>query len=192
MKRRTLITSAVALSGALLAGAREARAEVSLAGDVNLGIPVDQTLKRYLNTGAGFDVRFGYRFRVPYRHISIVPELAAGYTDLSAHIVRVRPGLRLGIGRVLMPYIYGHVGWGYTQFDVYGSRNLTDTAVFRSSQGLSFDAGLGLDVSVSRRFTIGAHLGYNVVNVGITEMSPLDWRAKWMSFGLTATLYLGR
>lgn len=190
MKRWTWIPSVAAATGVLLAGAREARAEISLAGDLDIGVPVAQGLQPYLSTGAGFDARFGYRFRIPYRHISIVPELAAGYTDLGAHLARVRPGLRVGIGRVLMPYLYGHVGWGFTSFDVHGNRNPTDTQVFRSSHGLSFDAGLGLDVIILRRLTVGAHLGYNVVNVGLTELTTAAWRAKWMSFGLNATLYL--
>lgn len=184
---RAAIAGAIAVAS--LASPRAARADISLAGDIDLGVPVDQGTTQYLSTGAGFDLRLGYRFRVPYRHISIIPEIAAGYTDLGAHLVRVRPGIRVGVGRVLMPYAYGHVGWGFTSFDVYGSRNLTDVPVYRSSNGLSFDAGLGLDVNILRRFTVGAHLGYNVVNVGITDSSPLDWRAKWMSFGLTATGY---
>lgn len=188
MKRLTWITAA-AFASVALAGAREARAEVSLAGDLDIGVPVDQVQKRYLGTGAGFDFRAGYRFKIPYRHISIVPELSFGYTDLSAHLVRVRPGLRVGIGRVLMPYLYGHVGWAWTSFDILGTRNVAEP-VMASSSGLSFDVGAGLDVTILRRLTVGAHLGYNVVNVGFTDKTPLDWRAKWMSFGLNATFYL--
>ena len=190
MKRLTSITGAAALAGALLAGAREARADVALAADVDLGIPVDQAPQRYLGTGAGFDLRGGYRFRIPYQHIAVTPELAAGYTDLAAHVIRVRPGLRVGIGRLLVPYAYAHVGWAWASFDPIGTRDISPNAIFVSSHGLSFDAGAGLDVTILRRFTVGAHLGYNVVNVGTTERTVLSWRAKWMSFGLNATLYL--
>lgn len=190
MKRVTWITGGAAFAAALLAGAREARADVALAGDFDLGIPVDQAPQRYLGTGAGFDFRAGYRFRIPYQHIAVTPELAAGYTNLSAQLIRVRPGLRVGIGRLLVPYLYGHVGYGWTSFDPIGTRNTVPDAPTVSSHGLSFDFGAGLDVTILRRLTVGAHLGYNVVNVGTTERTLLDWRAKWMSIGLNATLYL--
>ncbi|APR85955.1 Hypothetical protein A7982_11304 [Minicystis rosea] len=189
MKRRSWFTGAAILAG-LLGGAREARADIALSGDVALGVPVDQAPQRYLSTGAGFDLRAGYRFRIPYQSVAIIPELAVGYTDLGAHLVRVRPGLRVGIGRILVPYLYGHVGWGFTSFNPLGDRDTTGTASFVSAQGLALDVGAGLDVAILRRLSVGAHVGYNVVNVGSTDRTPLDWRAQWMSFGLSATLHL--
>src|SRR5262249_44730639 len=138
------------------------------------------------------DLRGGYRFRIPYQHIAITPELAAGYTDLAAHVFRIRPGLRVGIGRLLVPYISGHVGWAHVSFDPIGTFDKSTSPTFVGSQGLSSDFGAGLDVAILRMLTVGAHVGYNVVNVGATPRTPLDWRAKWMSFGLTATVYLGR
>ncbi|MFT3767933.1 MAG: hypothetical protein QM820_20985 [Minicystis sp.] len=190
MKLLTWFTGAAAGAGLLLASAREARADVALAADAALAVPVDQAPQRYLSTGAGFDLRGGYRFRIPYQNISITPEIAAGYTDLGAHLVRVRPGLRVGVGRILVPYLYGHVGYAFTSFNSIGAGDTTGTAPFVSAQGLSFDVGAGLDVTILRRFSVGAHVGYNVVNVGSTDRTPIDWRAQWMSFGLTATLHL--
>ncbi len=190
MKQGTWITGAAAFAGVLLAGVQEARADWALAGDFDVGVPVDQTPQRYLGTGAGFDFRAGYRFKIPYQHIAITPELSAGYTDLAAHLIRIRPGLRVGLGRLLVPYAYGHVGYGWTSFDPIGTRDTSPNATFVSSQGFSFDFGAGLDVTILRRLTVGAHIGYNVVNVGTTERTVLDWRAKWMSFGLNATFYL--
>ena len=173
----------------LLAGAQDARAEVALAGDVDIGIPVAQGPVRYLATGAGFDFRLGYRFRVPYQHITVVPEVVAGFTDLSAHLVRIRPGLRVGIGRLLIPYSYAHIGWAYASFDPLGAEDTHVTTLQVSAQGLSVDFGGGLDVTILRRLTVGAHLGYNVLLVGQTDHSP-SYGAKWMSLGLNATFYL--
>jgi hypothetical protein len=190
MKRLTCITAAAAVAGASLAGAREARADVALAADFDVGIPVDQAPQRYLSTGAGVDVRLGYRFQIPYAHVAVVPEIAGGYTDLGAHLVRVRPGLRFGIGRLFVPYAYGHVGWAWTSFDPLGAHDVTGTASFTSAQGASFDFGGGLDITILRRLTVGAHLGYNIVGVGATDRPTLDWRSKWMSLGLNATFYL--
>jgi hypothetical protein len=185
----TRITGAAAALGVLLGGARMARADVALSTDFAIGIPVDQTPVRYLDTGAGFDVRLGYRFIIPYQHIAVIPELAAGYTDLSAYHVRVRPGLRVGIGRLLVPFAYGHVGWAYTNFDPKGVLDADPATPSTSAQGLSFDVGGGLDVVVLPHLTVGTHLGYNVVNVAGTDHSQA-FRSKWMSFGLGATLYL--
>jgi hypothetical protein len=193
MNRITCITAAAAVAGvavAMFGGEREARADVALAADFDIGIPVDQAPQRYLSTGAGLDVRLGYRFRIPYAAIAIVPELAGGYTDLGAHLVRVRPGLRIGIGRLLVPYAYGHVGWAWTSFDPLGSRDASPSTPFVSAQGASFDFGGGLDITILRRLTVGAHIGYNIVDVGTTTRPTLDWRSKWMSLGLNATFYL--
>lgn len=186
MERLNRIAVAAA-AGALLAGAREARADITLAGDLDVGIPVDQAPARYLSTGAGLDLRLGYRFRVPYQNVTVVPEVALGYTDLSAHIVRARPGVRVGIGRLLVPYLYGHVGWAYTGFNARGTLSTLEP-LSSGAQGYSFDAGAGLDVTILRRLTVGAHLGYNVVGVGQTDRSAA-FRAKWMSLGLSASFY---
>jgi hypothetical protein len=182
MKRVAAFAALVALLGA----AGEARADVMLGADVALGVPVDQAPLRYLATGAGFDLRGGYRFRIPYLSVSITPEIAAGYMDLGAHLVRVRPGVRVGIGRILTPYAYAHVGWGFTSFDPLGAKDTTGTTPYTGAHGLSFDGGAGLDVAILKRLNVGAHLGYNVVNVD-TSTSP--FRAKWMSFGLNAALH---
>ncbi len=194
MKRLTWIPAAATVAGTLLAvlvlvRAREARADVALAADFDAAIPIDQTPQRYLSTGAGFDLRLGYRFLIPYAHVAIVPELAAGYTDLGAGIVRVRPGLRVGIGRILAPYAYGHVGYSWTSFDPLGSRDLSASPPSASASGPAFDFGAGLDLTLLRRLTVGAHLGYNVVAVGATDRPTVDWRSKWMSLGLNATFY---
>ena len=180
----------LALAGAVLGVPRVARAEGALAADVDLAVPVIQAPQRYLSTGAGVDLRGGYRFRIPYQSISVVPELAVGYTFLGAHLVRMRPGLRVGIGRVLVPYLYGHVGYGWTSFDPIGAADVTGKQAFVSSSGFSFDGGGGLDVAILRRLVVGAHVGYNVVNVGLTDRTTIEWRAKWINLGVTATFHL--
>ncbi len=191
MKYAKWITCSAFAALALIAGAREARADIGIAGDFDIGLPVGMMpAQSYLSTGAGFDVRLGYRFRIPYQPIFITPELAAGYTDLSSHIVRVRPGLRLGFGQLLVPYVYGHIGWGWTSFDSLGAHDVLGNAPFLSGSGLSLDVGGGLDVAILRRLTVGGHIGYNVVNVPQVDAAHADWRAKWMGFGLNATFHL--
>jgi opacity protein-like surface antigen len=177
---------------------REASAQVqsssglALGGDFDVALPVVQsTTPAYLSTGAGFDLRVGYRWRVPYQPLWITPELAAGYTDLLAHVVRVRPGVRIAFGSIVVPFVYSHIGWGYTSFDPLGAADTRGLGSFVSSTGLSLDAGAGVDFAVLRRLLVGAHLGYNVVTVGQTGTTPGQttpgWNAKWMSIGLGGT-----
>ena len=187
MNRLHLVTGA-AVAGAFLTGApREARAQIALGGDFDVGLPVVQaTTPLFLGTGAGFDLRVGYRFRVPYQPLWITPELTAGYTDLSAQIIRVRPGLRVAFGQFVIPFVYSHLGWGLTRFDPLGTADTQNRAAFVSGSGIALDAGAGVDFAVLRRLLVGAHLGYNVVDVGQAG-TTLEWRAKWMSVGLGGT-----
>ena len=192
MKRLHWITGAAAPATfvALLAGSRPARAEIALGGDFDVGLPVAQTgTPTFLATGAGFDVRLGYRFRIPYQPLYLIPEIAAGYTDLGAHLIRVRPGVRVAFGRLVIPYAYLHLGYGWTSFDPAGANDTKGTP-FLSSNGFEFDTGAGVDFAVLRRLQVGAHIGYDVVNVGQANAQTLDWRAKWINVGLSATFLL--
>jgi hypothetical protein len=193
MNRSHWIARASALlagATALCAGARPARADIALASDFDVALPVGQTMpQNYLATGAGFDLRLGYRFRVPYQPLWIVPELAAGFTDLYAHVIRLRPGVRVAFGRFVMPYADVHLGWGWTSFDPAGVTDARSTT-YVSSSGLALDAGVGVDFAVLRRLLVGGHLGYNVVNVGQVDPQTPEWRAKWINIGLTATFLL--
>jgi hypothetical protein len=186
------IAAAAAGAVVLAAGAREARADLAIGGDVDVDVPVDASqMPAYLTTGAGFDVRLGWRFSIPYVLVAITPEVAGGFTDLSSHIVRLRPGVRLAFGRVFVPYAYAHLGWSWTSFDRLGVKDPSPSPVLSGAQGASYDFGAGLDLAVLRRLTFGAHLGYNVVDVDPSQPPTVPtFRAKWMSFGITATLYL--
>ena len=185
---------------AMLFGAREARAEDGaweVGANLDLAVPLAAAGQRFLSTGAGFDVLAGYRFYIPRQHFSLTPEIAAGYTDIASHVVRVRPGFRIAYGRVFMPYVFGHVGWSWTTLDPMGPTDKNPEANTVTAKGASFDFGAGLDLSVFRRVTVGAHVGYNVVRLGEVDDSPAlraaplssPW-GRWMSFGLNATLLL--
>ena len=189
MKRLHLVTGIAAL-GATLVGAREARADFALGGDFDVALPIlQQTQFNYLATGAGFDVRVGWRFRVPYQPLWFTPELAAGYTDLSANVVRVRPGLRVAFGNFVIPFAYAHLGFGWTSYDPLGVNDRLATAMYVSAPGYAFDAGAGVDFAVLRRLTVGAHLGYNMVGVGEVRTGLPGFRANWINVGLNAAFH---
>jgi hypothetical protein len=182
---------ALAAGLALLAGARPARAEIAVAGDFDVGLPVAQPPSQtYLATGAGFDVRLGYRFRIPYQPLWITPELAAGFTDLASHLVRVRPGVRVAFGRFVIPWAQVHLGYGWTSFDPLGTADPKGSTPSVSAGGFAFDTGAGVDFAVLRRLLVGAHLGYNIVTVGQVDVQTPSWRAKWIDVGLNATFLL--
>lgn len=207
MKSLKWIACAAVVAGALAATEKQASADVLIAGDFDVGVPVNLAQTRIpLATGVGFDARLGFRFRIPRAHVAIIPELAAGYTAMDTGIVRVRPGLRLGFGRLVVPYLYGHIGWSWSNFDCGDpTKNstlcdrqplrLNEQAERGTGQGAAFDAGLGLDVTLNRHFTIGAHAGYNVVSV--TNARKLDAantnaaidQPKWFNLGLNASIY---
>jgi len=190
MKRLHGITGAAAL-GALLAGARPARAEIAIGGDFDVALPLGQVpAQTYLATGAGFDFRLGYRFGIAYQPLWITPEIAAGYTDLSAHLIRVRPGVRVAFGRLVIPWAQVHIGYGWASFDPAGTADPMGTTPFVSAGGLAFDSGVGVDFAVIRRLQVGAHLGYDIVNVGQVDAHTPSWRAKWINAGFNATFLL--
>ena len=189
MKRLHLLTGIAAL-GATIAGTQEARADFELGGDFDVALPILQSTRvNYLATGAGFDIRVGWRFRIPYQPLWITPELAAGYTDLSANVVRVRPGLRIAFGNFVIPYAYAHLGFGWTSYDPLGVNDHVVTASYVSSPGYAIDAGAGVDFAVLRRLTVGAHLGYNMVGVGEVSTAEPAFHASWINVGLNAAFH---
>ena len=194
MKALKWIACAAVLAGSM-AATQKARADVMIAGDFDVGVPVDvRNTYVPLTVGAGFDARLGFRFHIPRTHVAITPELAAGYTNMNSTFIRVRPGVRLGFGRLIVPYMYGHIGWGWTSFDLAPTSRLEKTQSL-SGQGAAFDAGVGLDVTVVRHLTLGAHAGYNVL--GVTDSAKIDVvnstaaldHPKWFNFGLNASVY---
>jgi Outer membrane protein beta-barrel domain len=189
MKSRSAITGAVA-AVALFAASRPARADISLGGDFDVGLPVGQSgTPTYLSTGAGFDLRFGYRFQIPYQPLFITPQISAGYMDLAAHVIRVRPGVRVSFGRLVIPFAQVHVGYGWASFDPNGTQDTMGTPSV-SAGGLAFDVAGGVDFAILRRLHVGAHLGYNITNVSQLSGMTTPFHAKWINVGLGATFFL--
>jgi hypothetical protein len=189
MKSRSAITG-LAAAIALFTASRPARADISIGGDVDVGLPVGQTgTPTYLSTGAGFDLRFGYRFHIPYQPLFITPQISAGYVDLAAHLIRVRPGVRVSFGRLVIPFAQVHVGYGWASFDPAGTQDTMGTPSV-SAGGLAFDAAAGVDFAILRRLHVGAHLGYNITNVSQLSGMTTPLHAKWLNVGLGATFFL--
>ena len=163
---------------------REPLYALSLALDVEGAIPVN--LPRFLDGnnvqgGGGFKARLGEQIRAGYG-VSITPEVGYGYDHLFASdaignayswdMHRAFGGVRLSFGRILVPVVYGHVGYGW--------RNTGDPTV-PQAQGVAWDVGGALDLHLVPRFGFGAFAEY----AGI-DAQP--YAPQWVALGLHANV----
>jgi len=143
-------------------------------------INIQQVNGNSVQGGGGFKVRIGEQLRVPFMRFT--PEIGYGYDHLWASdgdgtayawdLHRVFGGLRLGFGELLVPNIYGHIGYGWRD---------TGAPDVGQSGGLSYDVGAALDLHIIPHFGIGAHLEYAGIN------SQPD-TPQWLALGLHADL----
>ena len=111
-----------------------------------------------------------------------VLKLGYGYEHLYASNVasdafawdthRAFAGARLGLGYILVPTIYGHVGYGW--------RSTGDVLVANAS-GMTYDVGGALDLHIIPHIGIGAHAEYNV-------FSAQPYSTQWVALGLHADI----
>ncbi len=134
--------------------------------------------------GGGVKLRVGAEIRRPY--LRIIPELGFGYTHLFVSdqygdnigwdMERVFVGVRVGFGEVIVPTIYGHIGYGWRSAQDSNASSYYSSGVtaIPSANGLAADGGLALDFHFVRHFGFGVHVEY--VTVQATPSIP-DWVA---------------
>jgi len=186
-----------ALCAALLCGwalaPRTARADTTIAGDLDFDVPVSTD---YAKTGGGFGIRLGQQLHLPM--IVLNPEIGFAYASFAERnsdagfggptIYRGIAGVRLGVGELLRFGLLGHVGFGYVSFDVPAPvKKLFDP----NHTAFTYDVGLFLDFTALPLLDIGVHAAYNHVagkenEVGgvKTTLDPLQW----MQLGAHAAL----
>ncbi|HLK41143.1 MAG TPA: hypothetical protein VKU41_30540 [Polyangiaceae bacterium] len=135
-----------------------------------------------LGGGTGFKVRLGSQFHVPL--VRLTPELAYGYehffavddtgTTFDWNTHRIMGGIRLGLGELIVPNLYGHLGYGW--------RSTADPTV-PSAGGLAFDAGVALDLHLIPHLSFGPHVEYAMI-----DASPFV--PQWLALGVHADLVL--
>jgi hypothetical protein len=131
-----------------------------------------------VNGGGGFKIRVGDQIRFP--HLRLTPELGYGYDHLFAtdasgdafawDMHRLFAGARVGFGRIIVPTVYAHVGYGW--------RNTGDPSIAQAS-GLALDAGFALDLHLIPHLGIGAHAEYAMIDA--QPFTP-----QWLAIGLHA------
>jgi hypothetical protein len=164
---------------------REERRGLELGFDADGAFPL--STPRFLsgNTlsgGGGFKLRAGEEFRLP--RLRFTPEIGYDFHHLFAtddigdafawDLHRAFAGVRLGFGRLLVPVLYGHVGYGW--------RDTGDPTV-RSASGLTLDAGFALELRLVSFFSFGAHVDY-------TTIDSQPYTPQWLTLGLQANLIL--
>ncbi len=178
----------------VVAPARTARAEdddehtehahshLALGFDLEGAVPVNipQVNGNSVQGGGGFKVRVGEQIHLPF--LRITPEVGYGYEHLWANdsdgtaygwdMHRVLGGVRIGLGEILVPGVYGHLGYGWRD---------TGAADVGQANGLAYDLGVALDLHIIPHLGIGAHAEY----AGIQAQPDTP---QWLAFGLHADL----
>jgi hypothetical protein len=146
--RPSIVTGAALLSILFVAG--PAAAGPTIGADLDLGFPVSSSG----DTGGGFGIRLGQELHVPL--FELTPEIGFTYHNFSGdrgpRIYRGIAGARLGIGEVLRPGAFAHLGFGHF-VPAYGD----------NSTAFSFDAGGFLDLTIIPLLNVGIHGAYNRV-----------------------------
>jgi hypothetical protein len=150
-----------------------ARADTMIAVDGEGAIPT--TPSALLSGGGGLGLRLGDQFHLPLLRLAI----EAGYayallarenapSDWTIH--RVQLGGRLGVGELIVAFVFAHGGYGWrvSHDDSYGG------------SGFAYDAGLGVDLNLGF-FALGVHGAYNHV-----DAQPVP--PQWVSLGVDATV----
>lgn len=116
----------------------------------------------------------GQQLQLPL--LVLTPELVFNYQTFAGgaetSVYRGLAGVRFGVGEILRPGVYAHLG--------YGSM---DSAYAESSDGLSYDAGAFLDFTLLPLLNIGAHAAYAGQALGGSEPA-----FDWVTVGLHAAL----
>lgn len=166
--RRTLpqlCAGAAVAFAALSLVPRSAAADTVVGVDLNFndGIAGDDA-----SSGAGVDVFFGPRLDLAI--LTLTTELSGGFHDfggdLDPTVYRLLAGGRLGIGAIIRPSVFAHLGVGHLRFDEPigdGRDGRTDVAG---------DVGAALDFTILPLVDLGIQGSYNVVAGG---EEPFEW-----------------
>jgi len=190
------LVPAVAFAAVMFGSTKEAAAGPHLDLDLNLGTALQgnraaNASKVDFSFGGG--ARVGYRVLFPRSIVWLQPELGGHYMRFGTnsndvgfdYAGMVNGGLRLGIGGIVQPHIFGHLGLGFLGFNRFGGG-------VEGYIGPQTDIGVGLDIRIVRGFTLGAQVAYNTVSILTDDVRAPQYSAKWFSFGISAGFHFGQ
>jgi hypothetical protein len=168
---RSLHLVALALGGAgIWLAPSTARADIAVAGDLELDVPLDTDLE----TAVGFGVRVGWQLHLPL--VVFRPEVGYHHAAFSEELTlnRFFTGVRVGFGEIFRFGFFGHVGVGNAVYHTVGAdEDITD---------VTYDLGGYIDFTVLPLLDLGAQIGYGRMRTD--EQDPLQW----IPMGIHATL----
>lgn len=133
------------------------------------------------DTGYGVSGFLGYRLDLG--GVAITPEIGASVArftdDYERDAVRLFGGGALSLPWLISPSVSAHAGWGHAE-------GIDDDAVL-VRDGLTLDVGLGGDVWLARRWSIGVHATYHVL---LAETGSGTETGRWLTLGLRTGLAL--
>lgn len=182
------IASAACACGVYAGQPAIARAEFTLAGDLDVQAPVSIDS---LGTGGGFGIRIGSQLTTST--LVITPEIGFTYATFSKslppQVYRGIMGLRLGFGEDVRFGVLGHFGLARVSWDRGHSRDFADSGwgYDFTHTGFTYDAGVFFEFSAAPGFDLGLHGIYN----GVAD----DYRRQpdplcWLQIGVHMTLVL--
>ncbi|HKU43828.1 MAG TPA: hypothetical protein VJR89_36965 [Polyangiales bacterium] len=175
LRLRVLMVAGLAASAWLVA-APSARADIAIAGDLDVLVPLDID---DVTSGPGFGLRLGYQLHLPL--IVLVPEIGYNWGSFGdgATINRGVVGARLGIGEIFRFGVSAHLGYGHRSEDIQ--------TVHYTHDGLTLDGGLFFDLTVLPLLDIGVHAYYG--RMAGDEEKGMEV-LQWMNFGAHAVLVI--
>ena len=157
-----------------LLGAPSTQAKTAIGLDLDYAVPIDSDV----NSGGGFAIRVGQQFHPPL--IVLVPELvfaSHSFSDDGPTVYEGLAGLRFGLGEVIRPGVFAHLGIGRT-------------TGWAKDTGFSYDGGAFLDLTILPLLDLGVHGAYNRMNLGDVRLPNNESVAalQWITLGVHAAL----
>jgi hypothetical protein len=145
---------------------RSAAAETVVGVDLNFN---DAMAGDDASSGAGVDLYFGPRLDLAI--LTLTTELSAGFHDFGGPLdptaYRAMAGGRLGVGVIIRPSVFAHVGVGHLRFDRFDDERDGRT-------NLAGDLGAALDFTLLPLVDLGVQGSYNVI-AGDDDNEEFEW-----------------
>ena len=181
----------IALASACAAAAvslipREARAsgfDLGIDGDANALLSPSPNKNNLSTMGGGFKLRFGdhLQFR---GGLHLTPEVGYAFDHVfpgndpggqPENMNRFFAGLRLGVGRRVVPTVYAHIGYGFRSISDNNGPGPASNAGIVGDNGLAVDTGIAVEFHVLRHLSLGPHVEF--VDIAVNN-AP-----QWLTFG---------
>jgi hypothetical protein len=156
-----------AAAATLIARPQTAAAETVVGIDLNFN---DSLVGEDAGNGAGVDVFFGPRLDLAI--LTLTTELSAGFHDFAGEldptVYRGMAGGRLGVGVIIRPSVFAHIGVGHLRFDdAFGDGRDGRT-------NLAGDVGAALDFTILPLVDLGIQGSYNTI-AGDDDDDAFEW-----------------